>query len=385
MKTSILVVLVAFLIYSANATAMALYAGWAVGDHADGYGTILRTSNSGGTWTRQGAPGVIADVDLRSVVAVDRYTAWVVGDSGSIYHTTNGGNTWKSKGPAWAANIDLAKVHTMDGRRVWIVGNNLGSGEPVILHTDDGGVTWTNQMPAGYGNVGGLQGVFTPDGVNVWVGGGPSHQDGDAFILKSSNGGQSWTRQTGSGVTQTEHILGISAVDEMHAWAAGNSGNVLHTTDGGASWVRQDNAGMGIKDNNEIDMVSNEVIWVAFDHGIFWTTDGGSSWDNSGNYGHFSKLATMGISAVSAQEAWSSVWAHSDQGTGTVGTIWHTGDGGQTWKQQGPENVPGLWTISMSNIPLPPVLQNVPVLGMLGLFSLSGLLVLAAAMGRRYS
>ena len=56
------------------------YAGWAVGNAwNDGYGTILRSSDSGNTWSRQGV-GQIADVSLGSVVAVNPTTAWVVGD-----------------------------------------------------------------------------------------------------------------------------------------------------------------------------------------------------------------------------------------------------------------------------------------------------------------
>ena len=50
------------------------YAGWTVGAAWNGCGTILRTTDSGKTWTRQGA-GQIADVDLFGVCAVDPYRA----------------------------------------------------------------------------------------------------------------------------------------------------------------------------------------------------------------------------------------------------------------------------------------------------------------------
>jgi photosystem II stability/assembly factor-like uncharacterized protein len=84
-----------------------IYAGW--GDSWDDgsgtkYGTILRSTDSGETWTRQGL-GQIADVDMEGVFAVDPYTAWVVGGSddgyATIYHTTDGGITWQRKGSAY--------------------------------------------------------------------------------------------------------------------------------------------------------------------------------------------------------------------------------------------------------------------------------------------
>ena len=81
----------------ASSEAAPYYAGWTVGSIWDGYGTILRSTDSGNTWTRQGA-GQIANVNVGGVFAVDPYTAWVVGDSdggyATIYHTTDGGSTW---------------------------------------------------------------------------------------------------------------------------------------------------------------------------------------------------------------------------------------------------------------------------------------------------
>lgn len=165
----------------------AQYAGWAVGDAKDGYGTILRTTDSGSTWTRQGA-GQIADVKMSGVVAVDPFTAWMVGASdgyATIYHTTNGGSTWARKGSAAdVPPVDLAKVHAFGDNKVWAVG------EGTILHTSDGGTTWTNQIPAGYESIV-LQGVYTPDGINVWVTGDHNKADPDdyATILKSTNAG----------------------------------------------------------------------------------------------------------------------------------------------------------------------------------------------------
>jgi photosystem II stability/assembly factor-like uncharacterized protein len=142
-----------FLAGNARSETEPIYAGWTVGDSWGGYGTILRSTDSGNTWIRQGE-GQIANVNMGGVFAVDPYTAWVVGhpDSGyaTIYHTTDGGSTWERKGSSDTASADyvpdvnLVKVHAA-GDDVWALGN-----PGVILHTSDGGATWTNHIPSGY-------------------------------------------------------------------------------------------------------------------------------------------------------------------------------------------------------------------------------------------
>ena len=260
----------------------AAYAGWAVGNVWDGYGTILRSTDSGVSWSRQGI-GQLANASLLGVATVDPYTAWVVGNSdagyATIYHTTDGGLTWNRKGSAaQVPDTSLGKVATFGDGNVWAVGTDA------ILHSVDGGATWANQLPAGYGSVH-FQGIYTPDGVNVWAtggGGGPS-SDGYATILKCSDGGLNWTRQTGGDVGIMAHVLGISAVDANTAWVmgAGTGGmrwSVQGTTDGGVTWKEQNH---GTLDGNNVYAVDALTVWAVSDSTIQRTTDGGASWDQS--------------------------------------------------------------------------------------------------------
>lgn len=319
------------------------YAGWTVGRNADGYGTILRTTDSGVTWTRQGAPGQIADAAMSGVAAVDAQTAWVVGYAaggyGTIYHTTDGGLIWDRKGSAaQVPNTSLLKVATFGDNNVWTVGSGT------ILHSGDGGATWTNQIPAGYESTT-LQGVYTPDGVNVWATGEPL--DGYATILKSSDGGLSWARQSGGDVANANHLLGISATDANTAWAVGGKPNengyiALHTTDGGTTWDQQPGV-LGIQDANEVCAVNNSVVWLACDGTVYWSTDAGASW-GSKPIGPF----TLGISAVSSEQAWAVVG-------GVKGEIWHTFDSGTTWQEQGiaGTTLASLETVSFSRDAVP--------------------------------
>ena len=339
----------------------AQYAGWTVGDAKDNYGTILRSIDSGSTWARQGT-GQIADVNMSGVVAVDPFTAWVVGgpddNYATIYHTTDGGSTWERKGSAAdVPDVKLTKVTAYGDNKVWAVGTN-NAGTSAILHTSDGGATWTNQLPAEYNGLT-LQGVYTPDGTTVWVGGDSTpdtNGDSYALLLKSTDGGQSWTRQSGGdlvGVAEA-HILGISAVDANTAWAVGgvvSEGDhlVLHTINGGETWTQQ-SVPIGSGDVNEVDVVDTSTVWVAYDNSVLWSVDGGGTWSS-----HNTADYTMGICAMPPH-----AWAVSSITSGTnttTGVIYHTDDNGKTWvpkeKTLDGEDLPGLFTVSFALEPVP--------------------------------
>ena len=310
------------------------YAGWAVGAAGGGYGTILRTADSGATRARQGL-GQIGDAGLSGVFAVNPLTAWVVGDAESgyatIYHTTDGGLTWSRKGSAaQVPNTTLRKVATFGDGNIWAVGPGA------ILHSSDGGASWANQIPAGFESVG-LQGVFTPDGIHVWATGGVL--DGYATILKSSDGGLSWARQSAGGVTNADHLLGLSAVDANTAWAVGGKANengyvALHTINGGDTWELQPGV-VGVQDANEVCAVNSSVVWAACDGTVYRSSDAGENWIGKSK-GPF----TLGISAVSEEQAWAVVG-------GVQGEIWHTADSGVTWEEQG---IPGERLTSLSTV-----------------------------------
>ena len=328
------------------------YAGWAVGNHINGYGIVMRTMDGGTNWTRQGA-GQIADVNLYGVTAVDASTAWTVGDPqggyASIYRTTDGGTNWVRKGSL--TNLpptELKKVFASSAGHAWAVG--VGT----ILHTTDGGDSWTNQIPTGYESTA-FQGVHSPDGVNVWATGGSNN--GFATILKSGDGGLTWLRQTNGDVIQAEALLGVSAVDANSVWTVGgnNGGDggyvVLHSSDGGLSWTNLYSLGFG--DANEVSAANASAVWVACDSQILRSTNGGRFWDNPS-----SPPWTMGISAVSAEEAWAVVNGEMTQS----GSILHTSDGGATWTTQlSGETLAPLWTISMASPPLRPLLSIFPL------------------------
>jgi photosystem II stability/assembly factor-like uncharacterized protein len=362
--------LLLFLASNASCEVEPVYAGWTVGDSWDdgsgtSYGTILRSTDSGETWIRQGE-GQIADVGMQSVFAVDPYTAWVVGDSDSgyatIYHTTDGGSTWERKGSSNEASVDyvrdvnLCKVHAV-GNDVWAVSKDA------ILHSSDGGATWTAWTPADDEHWG-LQGVYTLDGKTVWVTGGtrilndPDNLHG--IILKTTDAGQTWTSPPLTvdfdDAPDFDAILAISAGDADTAWAVGGGDAVLiKTTDGGATWTRgpADFGGM-TSDLNNVYAVNSSTVWVAGDDSIYRTTDGGQSWDSSEGLLP-GGIAWMGISAVSDQKAWAAFGGYDYIDKVEFGYIASTTDGGTTWtniEQINGEDLPPMSNISFATLPI---------------------------------
>ena len=149
--------------------------------------------------------------DLRGVSAVDANTAWAVGFSGTILHTTNAGTTWTTQ-TSGTTNI-LNDVSAVDANTAFVVGDG-----GTILHTTNAGTTWTAQT-SGTTNV--LIGVSAVDANTAFaVGTGGT-------ILHTTNAGTTWTTQT-SGTTG--FLVGVSAVDASTAWAVGTVGTILYGT-----------------------------------------------------------------------------------------------------------------------------------------------------------
>ena len=110
-----------------------------------GTGTILHTSDGGATWTNH-IPNEYKDVDLQGVFVLDHDTVWVTGGSDIAGHavilkTTNAGLTWTRQGEG---NVDvdganhLLGISAADANTAWTVGGIYS-----VLKTTDGGTTWT--------------------------------------------------------------------------------------------------------------------------------------------------------------------------------------------------------------------------------------------------
>ncbi|MFT3870328.1 MAG: YCF48-related protein [Nibricoccus sp.] len=96
-------------------------------------GRILRSSDSGQTWTTLVSP---AHATLTGVSFADEQHGWIVGHDGTILHTADGGATWIQQ--LNDPKLSFLDVLALDAKRVWAVGS-FGT----FYATNDGGNTWT--------------------------------------------------------------------------------------------------------------------------------------------------------------------------------------------------------------------------------------------------
>jgi photosystem II stability/assembly factor-like uncharacterized protein len=113
-----------------------------IADSSSGYylnHLIERSTDGGNTWFEQqtGLPtiGLIENIKLKSVYAIDSLNIVAVGDSGLIIRTTDAGTTWIRQGKP--LNISLLSVSFSDPNHGIAVGYSS-----TICITDDGGKTW---------------------------------------------------------------------------------------------------------------------------------------------------------------------------------------------------------------------------------------------------
>jgi len=201
--------------------------GWVVGDK----GTIIHTTGGGVrqlTEENRSASGWVSQESgiterLTDITFVDAENGWVVGEGGVILHTVNGGASWGVQ--ASNTEADLSSLAFSDPRNGWAVGEG-----GTILSTSDGGLTWS-RIDSGTDEY--LHDVGFTDALHVWAVGEKG------TVLYSSDGGLSWVPRT-IYEDMKQELTAVAFGDEFNGMIAGKHGTVLSTTDGGATWSKQE-------------------------------------------------------------------------------------------------------------------------------------------------
>jgi len=298
-----------YLIYDVNFASSSV--GWAVGySEISGLGSILKTTNSGSSWTLQSSPDEI----IYSVRFISTSVGWAVGQGGAIYKTTDGGTNWSLQ--TSGVSDDIYGVDFVDANNGFAVGISLGNRNlGLVLKTTDGGTNWSvlTTMPDGYNTVQ----LYTVSAVSssiVFVGGviGAS----GAWVLKTSNGGTNWTTILDYN-SVINPIWSIHAVSSTVIYACGGAGTIVKSTDG-TTFSEQISA--TTEDLRAIMFASSTVGWAVGKNGtILNTTNGGTTWTaqtSSTDYDYLGLHVTSTSAAIIGGEGY---------------TILTTSNGGTTW------------------------------------------------------
>ena len=185
-------------------------------------GTILKTTNSGGTWTSQSS-GVTAI--LNAVHFVSPMNGYAVGDSGTILKTVNGGTIWVAQNSGLTGSFrNLYAVYAVTDNIAYAVGQNGN-----ILKTVNGGTNWVLQ------NSGLTNGIFSVYCIDAST----AYAAGYTKVLKTTDGGSTWILQN-TGINGTyDNLNGIFFTDANTGYTVGNKGRILKTTNGGGIGIEE--------------------------------------------------------------------------------------------------------------------------------------------------
>jgi photosystem II stability/assembly factor-like uncharacterized protein len=208
--------------------------GWIAGD----WGTILKTTNGGASWTSQSTG---TSRFLRSLCFVNSNTGYAAGTFGTIIKTSDGGSTWSTL-ESYGESATFNSIFFIDENTGFAVGDGN-----FLMNTTDGGITWNQgYIPA---NVS-LRSVYFQDINTGYIVG----ESGSIFL--TNDGGITWTQQL-SGTTQ--HLSGV-VVSNHVGFAVGNFGTILKTDEVGV-WVNNKSSVKTIKitPNPAADQVNVDI------------------------------------------------------------------------------------------------------------------------------
>ncbi len=265
---------------------------WAVGSNA----MACRLNPETYEWDIQ-EPGLHGN--LYSVSFVDERNGWICGQDGQIVNTQDGGKTWQIQESGTKEH--LFSVCFKDTQTGWIVG-----AYGTILHTQDGGKNWHVQGKKAdkiYNRVyfhdlrhGGIVGEF-------------------GTILHTEDGGLNWTEQKSP--LGEKNLFCVYFTDAQNGWIAGMDGSILNTRDSGNTWEE-------MKSHMVENLMGIQVI-------------GSKGWTIGlkGTYGMLREGEWKDETHRVPTRAWLKDCVFVDEKTGwlagSVGTLLHTLDGGETW------------------------------------------------------
>ncbi|MFC4050184.1 WD40/YVTN/BNR-like repeat-containing protein [Actinomadura syzygii] len=188
-----------------------------------------------------------SDARFRGLAAVGRKTAWLAGSGGTVLRTTDGGGTWRNVAPPDAAGLEFRDVEAFDANRAVVLA--IGEGEASrVYSTSNGGRTWTlgfkNDEPKAFYDCvtffDSRHGLAMSDPV-----------DGRFRIISTSDGGRSWRVLPPKGMPPAlEGEAGFAAsgqclvsLGKKDVWLASGGGarsRVFHSGDRGRTWTVAD-------------------------------------------------------------------------------------------------------------------------------------------------
>lgn len=163
-------------------------------------GTVFRSSNNGSNWVwNQYFPNTTRK--LRSVAAVTNHYYVVIGDRGTVLRTTNAGESWVTLNLADTNRLN--KIIKIRYDTHLIIGNN-----GKLFRSTSYGATWQQVQSGTTKHL--RDGVFKNENEGVVVG-------DDGTVRHTTNGGLSWAADPYFNGLTTRDIISVTGVDSLTA------------------------------------------------------------------------------------------------------------------------------------------------------------------------
>jgi photosystem II stability/assembly factor-like uncharacterized protein len=281
-----------------------------------------------------------SDQELRGLAPVSSRAAWVSGDAGGVWRTTDGGSTWHDVAPPDSTADTLYRdIEATDARHAWLLAIGVGQ-DSKILRTTDGGATWTttfvNDDPNAFYDCmamwpGGRDGIAMSD-----------PPDGKFRIIRTHDSGRTWSvvpnagmppAATGEfGFAASGTCLVTAGARDAFLASGGTASRIYRSHDRGTTWSVVDSpipatpseAGgtFGLAFRNPRQGLAVGGDYTAPDNGAHasaYTRKGGRTWTGGGDLGGY----RSGVDFVSGSP-------RTAIAVGTSGSD-VTYDGGRSW------------------------------------------------------
>jgi photosystem II stability/assembly factor-like uncharacterized protein len=197
-------------------------------------------------------------------------TGYAVGDFGTLLKTTDAGDTWSGLPAGTFTN--LTEVQTVDANTV------VAGGGCVARISTNGGASFSriaftpveSSCPDG-SHLAALWYVSPNHGYLLLTDGSVFEtNDGIQFATKTALPG---TRLAGGGVVPTD----VRFLSDTEGFASTSDGNIFRTTDSGVTWKSVSNTDRPVK---ALTFVTGQIGYAVGDRSLFLkTTDGGATWN----------------------------------------------------------------------------------------------------------
>jgi photosystem II stability/assembly factor-like uncharacterized protein len=279
--------------------------GLAALDDYTGVPHLRRTVDGGDTWTAVPATGLPQVPDYLKQFGPS--VAWALA-GGQLFRSTDAGQSWRPVSvPSDVDRYGLYQVTAYDAKTLGFIHDGG------YYVTVDGGASWAMFR------VDSERGSFVPIQLRASLAGWwLSYGD---RVYRSVDGGAHWTQSLGGAQEESSALL--SAVwffDSRRGLAAGRDGWLMQTEDGGKHWERKTLTGEHTYSDPRLQFHSSALGWMSGHWGMSKSTDGGATW-----------MTPLTDARLAGVLDFHFVDAHDGWAVAPDGSIFHSGDGGDSW------------------------------------------------------